>query len=68
MTEEKLYTRTVYTQGRQEIVKAKSPEEAKEKFINGHADVKAEGGEIGLYAFSDIFEIQYLIIEDVYGQ
>ena len=39
MTEEKLYTRTVYTQGRQEIVKATSPEEAKEKFINGHADV-----------------------------
>ena len=66
MTEEKLYTRTVYTQGRQEIVKASSPAEAKEKFINGHADVKAEGGEIKLYAFSDIFEMQDLMIEDVY--
>lgn len=66
MSEQKLYTRTVYTQGRQEIVKAASPEEAKQKFIEDHPDVKKEGGEIGLYAFSDIFEMQDLMIEDVY--
>jgi len=66
MSEEKLYTRTVYTQGRQEIVRAHSADEAKQKFINGHPDVKKEGGEITVYSFSDIFEMQDLMIEDVY--
>jgi len=63
---EKLFTRTVFTKGYQEIVKAENIEEAKKKFIDGHKDVITDEQEFEVQDVSDIFPLEDMEVEDMY--
>lgn len=63
---DKLFTRTIFTKGYQEIVKAESMEEAKKKFIDGHKDVITDEQEFDVQDVSDIFPLEDMEVEDMY--
>lgn len=63
---DKLFTRTIFTKGYQEIVRAESMEEAKKKFIDGHKDVITDEQEFDVQDVSDIFPLEDMEVEDMY--
>jgi hypothetical protein len=64
---EKLYIRLVYTGCYEEIVRANSLDEAKEKFDNGHEDVIDSSDAMECSDVSDVWELD-MDVEEYYDE
>jgi hypothetical protein len=65
--DERMFTRTVFTHGYQQWVRACSLEEAQKKFEEDHDDVRSEDESFDTEGFSDIYEDDDTAVEEWYG-
>lgn len=65
---EKMYSRSIYVMSMDQYVKAKSLEEAEEKFQMGHPDVIDPGDTQDCEHDGGVWEMEDITVEEYYGE